>query len=270
MTIDSWLTQAIRKLLETGIPSARLDAELILAHTLRKSRTWLHAHGDEPIDTRRLDIAYARLELRCDRVPIAYIIGHKEFYGRRFDVTPSVLIPRPESEAFFTLLSRVDLTKDMQLVDVGTGSGCLGITAKLEYPELAVSLVDIDSHALRVAEKNAANLGAIVTCIKSDLLADYPYTADIVLANLPYVDQAWDNSPELQHEPALALYAEDNGTSLIRRLIDQCDSKLQKGGHILIEADMRQHHLITHYAESHHLTLLGTEGLILLYQSPAP
>lgn len=270
MTIDSWLTQAIRKLLEAGIPSARLDAELILAHTVRKGRTWLHAHGDETIDSRRLDIAYARLELRCDRVPLAYILGHKEFYGRRFEVTPSVLVPRPESEAFFTLLSRLPLTKGMQLVDVGTGSGCLGITAKLEHPELTVTLVDIDSHALRVAEKNATTLSAAITCIKSDLLVDYPYTADVVLANLPYVDQTWDNSPELRHEPSIALYAEDNGTYLIRRLIDQTDTKLKKGGYLLIEADNRQHHLITHYAESHGLRLIETEGLILLYQSPEP
>lgn len=270
MTINSWLTQAIQKLLEAGIPSARLDAELILAHTVRKNRTWLHAHGDETIDSRRLDIAYARLELRRDRVPLAYIVGHKEFYGRRFDVTPSVLIPRPESEAFFALLSRIPLKKDMQLVDVGTGSGCLGITAKLEYPELIVSLIDIDSHAIRVAEKNAANLGADVTCIKSDLLADYPYTADIILANLPYVDQTWENSPELQHEPSIALYADDNGTYFIRRLIDQSNIKLKKGGYLLIEADLRQHHLITHYAETHGLSLVSTEGLILLYQSPEP
>ena len=97
--IRIWLRDAAEQLASVGIPSALLDAEIILAHTLRKSRTWLHAHGDETINIRDLEIANARLDLRLDRTPIAYIIGHKEFYSRLFKVTPSVLIPRPESEA---------------------------------------------------------------------------------------------------------------------------------------------------------------------------
>ena len=98
-SIANWLASATDQLRAIGITSARLDAELLLAHTLRKSRTWIHAHGDEMIDSRTKEIANARLDLRLDRVPIAYIIGHKEFYGRLFKVTASVLIPRPESEA---------------------------------------------------------------------------------------------------------------------------------------------------------------------------
>src|SRR5688500_1996590 len=96
--ISQWLIHASQLLLEAGIPSARLDAELLLAHTLHKSRTHLHAHGDAPLDGRQYDIAEARLLLRLHRTPRAYIIGHKEFYGRMFRVTPATLIPRPESE----------------------------------------------------------------------------------------------------------------------------------------------------------------------------
>ena len=102
MNISDWLRSATKRLKDIGIESPRLDAELILAETLRKPRTYLHAHLDEDIDPRRIDIAEARLDLRKDRVPIAYIIGHKEFYGREFHVTPSVLIPRPESEDIVT------------------------------------------------------------------------------------------------------------------------------------------------------------------------
>lgn len=267
MTIDTWLTSAIRQLLDAGIPSARLDAELIMAHTLRKERTWIHAHSDETLDPRYREIADARLSLRLDRVPIAYIIGHKEFYGRRFIVTTSTLIPRPESEAMIELLGTLTLHPGMKLVDVGTGSGCLGITAKLEHPELDVALLDIDKHALAVASKNATQHGATVECLKSNLLAEYPYVTDVILANLPYVDKEWNGSPELQHEPSQALYADDNGLSLIKQLIDQSTNKLRSSGYILLEADLRQHHAMTYYAEQHGLSHIETRGLIALYQS---
>lgn len=266
-TISSWLTSAIRRLLEVGIPSARLDAELILAHTIRKPRTWIHAHNDEPLDSRQFEIAEARLALRLDRVPIAYILGHKDFYGRRFSVTSATLIPRPESEAIIELLGAVDPEKlHGQLVDIGTGSGSLGITAKLEHPTLSVTLLDIDNHALQVAKKNATALGAEVEIIQSNLLQHYPYTATIILANLPYVDPEWERSPETNHEPALALFAEDNGLALINELIDQTETKLASGGLLFIEADARQHHTITHYAEKHGLELVTSSGLILQFQ----
>ena len=267
MTIDAWIRSAATQLNARGVPSPRLDAELILSHTLRKGRTWVHAHGDEAIDARTQEIADARLDLRLDRVPIAYIIGHKEFYGRRFTVTTSTLIPRPESEAMIELLQTIPLRPGMKLVDVGTGSGCLGITAKLEHPELDVTLVDIDKHTLAVAEKNALQLGASVEYLKSSLLTHYPYSADIVLANLPYVDKEWENSPEIQHEPSVALFADDNGLFLIKQLIDQCSDKLQVGGYLALEADLRQHHAMTHYAEQHGLSPVETHGLIVLYQS---
>lgn len=266
-SIEQWLTSAIRQLLEAAIPSARLDAELIMAHTLRKGRTWIHAHSDEPLDARHREIADARLMLRLDRVPIAYIIGHKDFFGRRFNVTTATLIPRPESEAMIELLNTLPLDTGMKLVDVGTGSGCLGITAKLEHPELDVTLVDIDNHALNIAEKNATQLSAQVTVMQSDLLAAYPFVADIILANLPYVDPEWERSPETEHEPSIALFAEDNGLTYIKKLIDQCHSKLAPQGYLLIEADRRQHHLITAYAEQHGLTRVSTQGLILVYRA---
>lgn len=266
-SIESWISDAIRQLLAATIPSARLDAELIMAHTLRKNRTWLHAHGDEPLDARHRDIADARLSLRLDRVPIAYIIGHKDFYGRRFTVTTATLIPRPESETMIEQLGQLPLGAGMQLVDVGTGSGCLGITAKLEQPTLNVVLTDIDSHALNVAEKNAHELNADVTAIRSNLLSDYPFVADIILANLPYVDREWERSPETRHEPSIALFADDNGLTLIKQLIDQCQAKLNSGGYLFIEADRRQHHLITAYAARHHLENISQHGLILVYRS---
>lgn len=253
MNISAWLKDATRQLKDIGIESARLDAELILAETLRKNRTYLHAHLDETIDPRRVDIAYARLELRLDRVPVAYIIGHKEFYGREFQVSPSVLIPRPESEDIITTfleLSAGDISGETLLIDIGTGSGCLGISIKLERPDISVALCDISHQALTVAQKNADLLKASVQLRYQDLLTGQVEPLDYIVANLPYVNREWQTSPETAHEPQLALFADNGGLKLIFDLIQQAPLHLKTGGYMLLEADPEQHAQITTFAES--------------------
>ena len=246
MIISEWLKIATKSLKTANIPSARLDAELILANTLRKNRTYLHAHLDEEIDPRRFDIANARLDLRLDRVPIAYILGYKEFYGRRFTVSPSVLIPRPESEDLISLFLELTASEiaEKVLIDVGTGSGCLGITAKLERSNLSVILSDISKPALNIAEKNANALNADVHIQQQSLLNGQLKPVDYIFANLPYVDKNWDVSPELQYEPDIALFAEDEGLKLILQLIAQAPRCLTSEGLLFIEADSQQHNRI--------------------------
>ena len=246
MIISEWLKTATKSLKNIGISSARLDAELILANTLRKNRTYLHAHLDEEIDPRRFDIANARLDLRLDRVPIAYILGYKEFYGRRFTVSPSVLIPRPESEDLISLFLELTASEiaEKVLIDVGTGSGCLGITAKLERSNLSVILSDISKPALNIAEKNANALNADVHIQQQSLLNGQLKPVDYIFANLPYVDKNWDVSPELQYEPDIALFAEEEGLKLILQLISQAPRCLTPEGLLFIEADPQQHNRI--------------------------
>ena len=246
MIISEWLKIATKSLKTASIPSARLDAELILANTLRKNRTYLHAHLDEEIDPRRFDIANARLDLRLDRVPIAYILGYKEFYGRRFTVSPSVLIPRPESEDLISLFLELTAGEiaEKVLIDVGAGSGCLGITAKLERSNLSVILSDISKPALNIAEKNANALNADVHIQQQSLLNGQLRPVDYIFANLPYVDKNWDVSPELQYEPEIALFAEDEGLKLILQLISQAQRCLTPEGLLFIEADPQQHNRI--------------------------
>lgn len=268
LAISEWIQSAFTRLKNADIPSPRLDAEIILAHTLRKGRTYLHAHSNESLTDRELEVAEARLQLRLDRTPIAYIIGHKEFYGRQFRVTPATLIPRPESEAIIDILKDIlaqqDLLKQsLKLVDVGTGSGCLGITAKLEFPSLDVTLLDISNHALTVAKTNALQLKADVTIERSDLLSDYPFTASIIVANLPYVDHTWERSPETNYEPSLALFANDNGLHLINKLIAQAAGQITPGGVLLLEADPRQHHDLITTAKSHGFHHVETRGFIV-------
>lgn len=250
MIISEWLKTATKSLKMANIPSARLDAELILANTLRKNRTYLHAHLDEEIDPRRFDIANARLDLRLDRVPIAYILGYKEFYGRKFTVSPSVLIPRPESEDLISLFLELTASEiaEKVLIDVGTGSGCLGITAKLERSNLSVILSDISKPALNIAEKNANALNTDVHIQQQSLLNGQLRPVDYIFANLPYVDKNWDVSPELQYEPEIALFAEDEGLKLILQLISQAPRCLTPEGLLFIEADPQQHNRIINEA----------------------
>jgi release factor glutamine methyltransferase len=266
-TVKTWLRDAAEELASIGITSALLDAEIILAHTLRKSRTWLHAHHDEPLEPREYDIANARLALRLDRTPIAYIIGHKEFYTRLFKVTPSVLVPRPEREAIITLLKAYLSPTAGTLVDIGTGSGCLGITAKLELPKLDVTLADISRHALKVAEENARAQNADVKIVRSDLLAHVPGIYDVIIANLPYVDREWERSPETSHEPELALFADRGGLALIERLITQITLHLAPHGIVIVEADPEQHKAIIGSAKTVGLTHVTTDGYALLLQA---
>lgn len=268
--ISNWLHQAATQLITEGVPSARLDAEIILAHTLRKSRTYLHAHSDDILSDRHVEVAEARLRLRLDRTPIAYIIGHKEFYGRMFRVTPATLIPRPESETIITITREIAQSQQSlfsstptKVVDVGTGSGCLGISIKLELPETDVSLLDISNHALNVATTNAKQLNADVTIIQSDLLTNYPFNAAVIIANLPYVDPTWERSPETVYEPAIALFADKGGLFLIDKLIPQAHAHLISSGRLLLEADPVQHASIVKLAKNHGFLLVEIRDYIV-------
>ena len=262
MTISTWLKLATKQLKDTGITSARLDAELLLAETLRKPRTYLHAHLNEDIDPRRVDIANARLDLRLERVPLAYILGYKEFFGRKFRVTPAVLVPRPETEDLMTIflqLTEADITPKT-VIDIGTGSGILGITAALERPQFRTILSDVSTDALKIAEHNAAEHNVRVATVRQSLLTGHLEPLDYILANLPYVDPEWQTSPELRHEPAQALYAEDGGLALILKLIPQAARHLQPNGVLFLEADPEQHPRIIEAAMQHgfqHETTLG-------------
>lgn len=271
-TYDSWLDEATTLLNQAGIASARLDAELILAHTIRKNRTYIHAHGNDLLEKRHKDIANARLELRQEQTPVAYIVGHKEFYGRKFKTTPAALIPRPETETMIDLLAAIlsqnpsFLSKQTELVDVGTGTGCIGITAKLEWPKLNVTSIDKSNHALNLAKENAKLLRANVHFMKNDLLHGYALPINILLANLPYVDRKWEVSADTCFEPDEALYAENSGLFLIKQLIIQASSLMNQGSYMLIESDPRQQTTIIRFADEYSFVHRRTSDFISVFE----
>ena len=281
--IKDWLKSATEKLTDVGIDTPSLDAELILSYAMQKNRTYLHAHTEQIIDSKQYKIANVNLNLRLKRMPIAYIAAKKEFYGREFVLlSGAVLIPRPESEDIINSLKQIlpirmrplpskvskliGLSNDeIILFDVGTGSGCLGITAKLEFPDLNVTLFDICSIALQVAAINAKLLSTSLTIIQSDLLDNYRERPNIIIANLPYVDKTWERSPETNYEPTKALFADDNGKSLIKKLIRQADNIMTLGGHLIIEADPSQHDSLIEYAKKHGFIFANQLGYAITF-----
>lgn len=256
MNVSSWLKKAA---------ISRLDAELILANSLGKDRVFLHAHPDYELSETEEGKANVMMARRERHEALAYIFGFKEFYGRNFAVSPDVLIPRPESEEIINLAKEL---KPRRVLDVGTGSGCLAISLKLEIPEAEVTAVDISPKAIEIARKNAENLGAKVNFLESDLLESVKKEQfDLIVANLPYVDKNWEwLSPELKYEPDLALYAKDGGLALIKKLIDGVEQNLSEKGKLILESDMSQHEAIKAYAEQRSsLRLFRESGLIQVF-----
>ncbi len=210
MTTGEFLNVATKKLEASGVGTARLDAMVLLEDCLNNNRTHLLAYPDLKLTTEQIVWLNSRVLRRCRHEPLAYIRGKTEFYGRTFIVNDHVLEPRPESETMIELLlsprgpdNEFDAAN---IVDVGAGSGALGITAKLELSRAHVDLIDIDEAALRVAASNAKKFKVEVGLVESDLLSKATGKYDVVLANLPYVPDDFHINPAAQAEPRIAIF----------------------------------------------------------------
>lgn len=270
MQIRDWLAKSTTELKNSGIDSARLDCLLLLQNVLSKNREWLISHDEKELAEKQIKELSKKLERRKNREPLAYIIGSKEFYGRNFIIDKNVLIPRPESEDMIDLLlskvSPCNRVRPCVIVDVGTGSGCLAITAKLELPEAEVVAVDISDAALKVARKNAQALGADIKFINSDLLSniqDQGFT--VCLANLPYVPDYLITSEEITKEPALALFAGNDGLDCYRKFWKQASGLKNPPLVIITESLKSQHHTLEQLALSSGYSLEKTKGLAQLF-----
>lgn len=266
MNISAYLDSATAQLRTAGIESARLDVLILLEAALDKDRSWILAHPEHEIDTAQLSGLEFSIARRLRHEPIAYILGTAEFYGRTFLVNPTVLIPRPETESFVSLLKSHKLNKNFtHILDVGTGSGCLGITLALELPHASVTLTDIDAHALHLARKNAEALEADVDFMRTDLLNKITVQADIIATNLPYVPNNYPVLPPVSFEPKQALYAGADGMDTYRRFWAQLTGWFQKPALVLTEALLEQHDIQTKLAASAGYCLDATEGLVQLF-----
>jgi release factor glutamine methyltransferase len=242
-SIHARVAAARLRLRDAGIPSdeADLDARLLAEHVLGWSteRFFADASQDEPPDFRSK--FHALVDRRAAHEPFAYIVGHEEFWGLPFEVTPAVLIPRPETELLVELaLADIPREASLKIADVCTGSGCVAVSIAHERGAVAIVAADTSEPALEVARRNAARhlVADHIRFCRADLLDGLDGPFDLIVANPPYVAERDRPTllPEVvDHEPALALFAGDDGLDVIRRLLPQAETRLRPGGLLLFE-----------------------------------
>jgi release factor glutamine methyltransferase len=237
LTIRTALLQGTKLLEEAGILAPRLTAEVLLGFALRREREYLYGHSEDEL-AEVAWIHYGRyLHQRMSGMPTQYITKRQEFCGREFRVTPAVLIPRPETEHVVEAALKV-IQKSARVLDVGTGSGALAATLALETGGL-VFATDISAAALSVAVSNARILEAPVAFAQCDLASAFAaQSIDVLISNPPYV--AWKDKAGLQREvrdfePGIALFADEDGLAVYRRLIEDAARVLAPGGWMVLE-----------------------------------
>jgi len=244
-TIRDVLDWATRDFSERGIETARLDAELLVANALGIDRIGLYLDLNRPLQEDERSAIRPLVTRRRDREPVAYILGHRDFFGRRFEVTRDVLIPRPDTETLVEhALAQIPVESASRVLDVGTGSGAIAITLAAERPDAMVTATDISEPALEVAARNAATYGVEDRIVFShvDLVGDGA-SYDVVVSNPPYIATTEVETLEDEvrvHEPGTALYAGQDGLDVVRRLLDVARLVTQPGAHLLIEVGAGQ------------------------------
>lgn len=239
------------------IDTPRLDAELLLAHGLKLERIQLYLRFDQPMKDEELAVLRELVRRRAAGEPVAYILGYRDFFGHRFEVNSNVLIPRPETEHIVedVLAWAQDKDQPWGFVDLGCGSGCIGLSLLKEYPQAKLIAVDLSASAVETAKRNAEALGVadrvqFVSCDAGDVDAvmsaykDFTGKAqiDVLVSNPPYIAQ---NDPQVEenvkkYEPNSALYAEEDGLALLKAWSAAFAPYLRTPGLMLMEMGMSQ------------------------------
>jgi release factor glutamine methyltransferase len=242
MNIAEALAKAVSRL---SAEDASLDAQILLTHILGKPRSWVLAHSDgelSPAQENEFEVSVNRL---ANGEPLAYILGRWEFFGLPFDVTPDVLIPRPETEL---LVERAldwleHRSNARSAIDVGTGSGCIAISLAVKIPNLHIDATDISPRALDIAKHNADNhdVASRMNFYCCDLLPPFEKSYDLIVANLPYIPtETMKTLAVYKNEPVLALDGGSDGLDLVRRLVSLAPRYLTSGGLVLLEIESSQ------------------------------
>lgn len=249
---DVWTTRRVldwttKDFNARGLPSARLDAELLTAHALGTTRVRLYLDLDRPLLPDELAAIRELVGRRRKREPVAYVLGKRDFYGRTFIVSPAVLVPRPDTEVVVEeTMRRMPVDRPLRVLDVCTGSGCIGLTIAAERANTSVDLVDLSAAALAVARENAEALGlsARARPFEGDLYApvanEPPY--DVIISNPPYIEARVIETlePEVLSEPKMALDGGADGLDFYRRLCAGLASRLVPGGLVAFEVGAGQ------------------------------
>jgi release factor glutamine methyltransferase len=261
VTLRDALREGIAQLEQAGTPSAALAAELLLMHVASCDRAHLYAHPEQLLAPNSLAEYFSLVHRRATGTPTQYLTGKQEFWGLEFEVTPDVLIPRPETEHVIEVaLARVGESRrnaPLAIADIGTGSGCIAIALAGELPNSTIVAADISAPALEVAKRNAArhNMDARIQFIESNLFnsIDSPAEFDLVVSNPPYVASRNAHSLPIEireHEPHSALFAGEDGLDVYRALIAQSESRMKRGGHLILELGSGQFEAVSELLDS--------------------
>ena len=248
LSLAEAILEASQVLRKAGVPEPRREAGSLLAFVSRRDRTFLIAHAEYVLSETELDEFRRLVERRSTGEPQQYITGVQDFFNREFQVTPDVLIPRPETELLVEAALKVlDPVSDAYICDVGTGSGCIAITLLCERPLARAMALDISERALRIAESNAGahDVANRVTFLQSDCFDSIPPTSrfDLIVSNPPYVSAEAVSGLQREvkdHEPLVALSPGEDGLAVIRRLLSDAPRFLQPGGHLIMEIGFDQ------------------------------
>ena len=253
MNIRHALSNARDTLSAQGIEEPNLESELLLRHTLKMDRATLFLEMDTELSANQRDEFQQLVNRRISGEPSAYITGHREFYGLDFQVNPSVLIPRPDSELLVE--KAVEAAKNYSaptIADIGTGSGAIAISLAVNLPQARVYGTDISASSLDVAKYNCQRhgVGERVRLLEGDLLEPLPEPVDIITANLPYVPET-ESVNTHDYEPSLALYGGPDGLRVINRLCEGLQEKLNPGGFLFLEMGLGQGEAVTCLLKGH-------------------
>ena len=257
--IRETIRETHRTLENAGIDDARLEAEVMVMTVMRMTRQNVFSEQESEVPANTASDLAGIVAQRLERIPLAYILGYREFYGINVVVTPDVLIPRPETEGMvehtlFMALMGME-TRELTIADVGTGSGAIAVNLAIHLPAARIYAIDVSEPALDVAAWNvrAHSVADRVTLGHGDLLEPLPEPVDVIAANLPYIptERLRELQPEVQREPSLALDGGPDGLDVVRRLLAQAPEKLNSPGIILLELDPEQFPAVQSIALQH-------------------
>src|SRR5438876_9839920 len=244
MTLLEVLQSTTAYLKKRDIESPRLNAEHLLAHTLKRKRIELYLEFERPLAETELAPLRELVRRRGQGEPLQHLLGTVEFAGRTFLCDKRALVPRPETEQLAEFLKSEIRNPKSEILDVGTGSGVIALSLAANFPEATVTATDISEDALVLARENADRLGLTnrVEFLTGDLLLYVTHVYDLIVANLPYVATA-DRavlSREVRHDPEVALFGGERGDEMVRKLIDTARSHLAPGGLLALEVGLGQ------------------------------
>lgn len=272
-TTNLWLNKSIELLESAGVSTARLDCLVLLADALGKDKSFVLAHPEELIDSSLLNKLDKQIQRRVNHEPLSYIRGQTEFYGREFLVNAHTLEPRPETENMIDVVKTLVKSRENPVIaDVGTGSGCIAVSVKLEIPGATLLATDVDEKCVKTARENSKKLGADIEFYLGNLLSPLvdsgskPY---IIVANLPYVPDKYQLNKAAMFEPRHAIFGGEDGLDLYREIFAQIkthNSKL-KTKYVLTESLPFQHEELSKIAGLAGFKLKQTEEFIQLFVS---